>query len=632
MPIIPKVGNKSVGVILTYAVMYALLTLGTVTMVYPLALMVSNSLKSGVDRKQHDMIPRYIYDDDVLFLKYLEDKFDGLPYVRDRYRANLLRFEDLLSADNVDIHVKTDTPSAAAILNDWEEFKRGLPPRYLHCVFRLSNVRDKARGIVTDLYRDHLRRKFSGDIKRYNAEFGEERTSFERIELPAERYAYRDWVPEPSPKFLDFLRFKAGLPLRYVTVVQLEPKYHKWLAARFDSSIDELNKALGASYASFFEIDLAPTVPAGHVEAKLWTRFIRNRWPFAYVDPAGTDQEWRAFLRTKYDTEIQKLNASHGRDYASFDTVALPDVTHLRDAVLVDWSRFFSKPGRLPAEKIRIVTARHRYAAFLQEKYGDVSRLNAAYGTAYSSLGEAHFPFLPADRKDFLDRKGEIRRDFLTRNYRAVIGHILLQGRAIPNTLILVGISIFVALTVNPMCAYALSRFNLPYAYRILMYCLATMAFPVQVAMIPNFLLLRDLKLLNTFLALFLPGMANGYSIFLLKGFFDTLPKQLYEAAELDGAGEIRMFWQFTLLLSKPVLAVIALNAFTLAYGGFMWAFLVCQDENMWTLMVWLYQMHQWSPEYVMTAGLCIAAIPTLLVFIFCQRIIMRGIVVPQMY
>ena len=64
------------------------------------------------------------------------------------------------------------------------------------------------------------------------------------------------------------------------------------------------------------------------------------------------------------------------------------------------------------------------------------------------------------------------------------------------------------------------------------------MAFPAVVTMIPNFLLLRDLGLLNTFAALLLPGMANGYSIFLLKGFFDSLPRELYEAAEIDGANE----------------------------------------------------------------------------------------------
>jgi multiple sugar transport system permease protein len=179
------------------------------------------------------------------------------------------------------------------------------------------------------------------------------------------------------------------------------------------------------------------------------------------------------------------------------------------------------------------------------------------------------------------------------------------------------------------LAAYALSRYNLPNQYKILLFLIATMAFPAVVTMIPNFLLLRDLGLLNTFAALLLPGMANGYAIFLLKGFFDSLPRELYEAAELDGASEWTKFWLITMNLSKPILAVIALGAFNAAYSNFMYAFILCQDRDMWTLMVWLYQLQQFSGQGVVFASLIIAAIPTLLVFICFQNVILRGIVVP---
>jgi len=81
--------------------------------------------------------------------------------------------------------------------------------------------------------------------------------------------------------------------------------------------------------------------------------------------------------------------------------------------------------------------------------------------------------------------------------------------------------------------------------------------------------------------------------------------------------------------LSKPILAVIALAAFTGAYSNFMMALLICQDEKMWTLMPWLYQLQMRSGPGVVFASLIIAAIPTFLVFALCQNIIMRGIVVP---
>ncbi|MDH7570240.1 MAG: carbohydrate ABC transporter permease, partial [Armatimonadota bacterium] len=89
------------------------------------------------------------------------------------------------------------------------------------------------------------------------------------------------------------------------------------------------------------------------------------------------------------------------------------------------------------------------------------------------------------------------------------------------------------------------------------------------------------------------------------------------------------MFLKITIPLSLPVMAVIALHTFTAAYGSFMWALLVCQNPRMWTLMVWLSQMQTWAPTFVMFAALVLAAIPTLLVFVFCQNIIMRGIIIP---
>jgi ABC-type glycerol-3-phosphate transport system permease component len=210
-----------------------------------------------------------------------------------------------------------------------------------------------------------------------------------------------------------------------------------------------------------------------------------------------------------------------------------------------------------------------------------------------------------------------------------VLNYVVLHGPALWNTFVLCAGLLLVTLVVNPLCAYALSRYNLPSTYKILLFLLATMAFPAEVSAIPNFLLLKNLHLLNTYWALILPAMANGYSIFLLKGFFDSLPKELYEAGMMDGASETLMFTRITIPMSKPVLAVIALGTFTAAYGSFLWAFLVCQDPRKWTLMVWLSQMQTWAPMFVIFAALVLAAIPTLLVFIFCQNIIMRGIIIP---
>jgi multiple sugar transport system permease protein len=267
---------------------------------------------------------------------------------------------------------------------------------------------------------------------------------------------------------------------------------------------------------------------------------------------------------------------------------------------------------------------------FLAKQHGTLARMNAALGTEFQDWLDV----LPPQREFlyqawFQPRTGELRREFCTRNFATVCDYVLLRGRAVFNTVVYVVLSIFCALVVNPLAAYALSRYKPPTAYKVLLFLMLTMAFPPMVTQIPNFLLLRELGLLNTFAALILPGMANGYSVFLLKGFFDSLPHELYESAEIDCAGEIRIFLQITMSLSTPILAVIALNAFHGAYSNFMMALLICQDQNMWTLMPWLYQLQLQSGQGVVFASLVIASIPTFLVFSFCQNVIMRGIVVP---
>jgi multiple sugar transport system permease protein len=266
---------------------------------------------------------------------------------------------------------------------------------------------------------------------------------------------------------------------------------------------------------------------------------------------------------------------------------------------------------------------------FLASRYPDVDALNHAYGLVYSSFDDVTLDQWTQDYFTFKAHKSTIFWEFVKRNYVMVLDMMLYNGRAIINTLIYCGLAIITALLINPLAAYAMSRFKMRATYKIILVLMLTMAFPPMVMGIPNFLILKKLNLLNTFLALILPGAADGYFIFLLKGFFDSLPKELFESATIDGASEKRIFWQIAMSLSKPIMAVIALGAFNAAYRNFMFAFIVCQDQSMWTMMVHIYQLMQRSAAGVGFAALVIAAIPTFAVFVFFQNIIIKGIVVP---
>jgi multiple sugar transport system permease protein len=294
-----------------------------------------------------------------------------------------------------------------------------------------------------------------------------------------------------------------------------------------------------------------------------------------------------------------------------------------------DWQEF---TGRLPAAEFELRSSEMAWQRFLLEKYGSVEGVNAAYGWRLKMIEEASLPVAEAITVTFFEHEWDDLVGDMAKNYSTVVDFMAIRGRAFINTVIFIAISLLLSLTVNPLAAYALSRFNLRWTEQIVLFLLATMAFPGAVTAIPSFLLLRDLHLLNTFYALFLPGMANGMAIFILKCFFDGLPRELYEAATIDGAREWQIFLHISLPMTTPILAVNALGTFIGAYNSWEWALIVCQRGDYWTIAVWLYQFSQiLTSPWLTMAAFVTASVPTALVFIFCQKIILRGIVLPSM-
>lgn len=321
------------------------------------------------------------------------------------------------------------------------------------------------------------------------------------------------------------------------------------------------------------------------------------------------------FVARKYGTP-EKLSAAWGVPYRSFFDVSFSIESKLA-------------PGRtLDGEKFATWLELKRWYVDEAARRGDHLALTLPHPRAdhASEIREALvIQFVDHGWRDFLESCGA--------NYRLVGDYLFVRGRAFVNTLILVVLSVLASLTVNPLAAYALSRFRLQATEQILLFLLATMAFPAAVTAIPGFLLIRDLGLLNTFAALVLPTVASGMSIFILKGFFDALPRELYEAAAIDGASEWTVFRKITLPMTTPILAVNALNSFIHAYSSWEWAFLVCQKELHWTLAVWMYQMSQTmaNQPWCVMAGFVVVSIPTAAVFLLCQKVILRGIVLPSM-
>ena len=617
MPIISVVGRKQRKIRLLITVLYVILTLGAATMVYPFLLMVSTSFASPVDQNEFRVIPRYLYSNESLYRKYVEAKYnEDIARYNAWFGTDCGTFEDIRPLRRVN----------PRFVEEWRAFKAALPRDRMMLAGSYSPSASKITPESVCRYREFVCTKFEGDLERLNRVYKEANESWMELGMPVEEWGQRSYKTADTPKFRGYFEFKRSLPLRYMLPVSVDGLFQDYLRLTL-GSMAAINGALGTRCKDRAEIHLTPRNPDGPA-ADEWERFVRLECPvhFARMDSAASDA-YRKFIRRKYFS-LSVYNRAYGSHIASFGEISLSQEAPKSGIALVDWIEFLE--AAVPIGMVELISPDVLFRAHLAKKYRTVERINSALGTHFASFQDVSPPYFESDWLELLESRREIRREFIVRNYREIVQYIALHGRSLLNTAILCFGIVLATLTINPLCAYALSRFNLRSTYKILLFLLATMAFPAEVSAIPSFLLVKKFHLLGTYWAIILPGVANGYSIFLLKGFFDSLPKELYEAAIMDGATEMQMYWKITIQLSKPVLAVIGLGAFTMAYGSFMWAFLVCQNPKMWTLMVWLFQMQIWAPQFLVYAGLVLAAIPTLLVFIFCQNIIMRGIIIPS--
>ena len=628
MAIISRIGRKSLKVRALYFGMYVFLVLGAASMVYPFLLMISGSTKSAVDTKYFDVVPEFLRDDTWLYRKHTESLFSESMEAR-----NIAYGTDNTAFDAIQL----PTDGQAKWVNAWEAFlsEVELPPH----AFTVGHLQaDISRTIPLHLreFKNYLRQRHGKSIGDINAALGTAFIDWNTLTVQARIPMARRDKPLQTPFGEALYAYQAQTPLGMRVYASVEGYYRKaFLKPQYSTKITAYNRAHDTSYASYDEVPLSRAYPVDGTlqEQKDWEDFVRSTLSMAWV--RATPQAapaYREFLRAKHET-IEALNKNYGTGYGDFSDVPVADEPPAFGVLASDWESFLSgwrdpesgESYKLPVEHLRILSLECMFHDWLasndQPRFRELQRDGG--GSTPLPQAALHYTW-------FLKNRGSLKWEFISRNYKAVAEYLLLHGRGIVNTVVYCALAILLALTINPLAAYAMSRYKMPSSYKILLFLMCTMAFPPMVTQIPNFLILRHLGLLNTFAALVLPGMAHGYSIFLLKGFFDAQPRELYESAQLDGASEWTIFWQITMSLSKPILAVIALQAFTIAYSNFMFAFVVCQDQKMWTLMVWLYQLQQRTGQAVMYASLIIAAIPTFFIFLFCQNIIMRGIVVPS--
>lgn len=212
-------------------------------------------------------------------------------------------------------------------------------------------------------------------------------------------------------------------------------------------------------------------------------------------------------------------------------------------------------------------------------------------------------------------------------NYRRIF-EVIPFGRFYLNSFFVATSATLLQLLTCSMAAYAFARLRFPGRDSLFLGYLATLMVPGQVTIIPNFIVLRYLRWIDTYQALILPNAFSAFGTFMLRQFFLTIPRELEEAARIDGCSYLGVYSRVILPLSKPAISALAVFAFVGQWNSFLWPLIVTNRVEMNTLTVGLRTLQgQYNTEWtLLMAGAVLALLPMLVLFMLSQRSFVRGI------
>jgi len=201
-------------------------------------------------------------------------------------------------------------------------------------------------------------------------------------------------------------------------------------------------------------------------------------------------------------------------------------------------------------------------------------------------------------------------------------------ARDFANSLFITITVTIVSLVVNAMAGYAFAKLRFGGREALFRTLMAALVIPAQVGMMPLFLMVKGIGLVNTPWGVMIPGLASIFGIFMIRQFALSIPEDLLDAARIDGASEFRIFWTIVLPVLKPILVTLATFSFLSAWNDFLWPLIVLSDDRQYTLPVALANLvgeHVQDTELMM-AGSVLTVLPVLIVFLVMQRSYVRGV------
>lgn len=217
---------------------------------------------------------------------------------------------------------------------------------------------------------------------------------------------------------------------------------------------------------------------------------------------------------------------------------------------------------------------------------------------------------------------------WLFSNYITAWNQVGIFPRYFANTLFIAAGTVVGVLFTSTLAAYAFARMRFPGRDVLFMILLATMMVPFEVTLIPNFILIRNLQWIDHYEAMIIPWAASAFSIFLLRQFFRGIPQELYDAAVIDGCGQLRFLATIVLPLSRPALITSALFTFLGSWNSLMWPVLVTNNPQIRPIQVGMYAFISDAGTQIqlLLAAITISVIPVIIIYLILQRWFIEGI------
>ncbi len=196
------------------------------------------------------------------------------------------------------------------------------------------------------------------------------------------------------------------------------------------------------------------------------------------------------------------------------------------------------------------------------------------------------------------------------------------------NSVIIAVVAVAITVTINLLCGYAFAKFRFPGRDVLFFVVISALMIPIQVILVPEFLIVSKLGLLNSYWGVILPRCAEAFGIFMVRQFMVAIPDELIEAARIDGAGELKIFFRVVVPLCKPIIAVLVIFTFMWRWNDFVWPLMVLTDQDLFTVQLGLNLLKgQYNTEWTNIMAIALfSLVPMFAIFLVFQRHLVRGI------